>query len=121
MLRKHGVTVHEYNETGVTDCNNYKSFWVSWDEDQIQVGVGHEKNALPILGWSDPDYGNVGHVGFSTGYGEEGQWRFRETLGMLDVDASVVRFRGLIVSIFYSRQTIDKAVGVSAPQPQGST
>lgn len=40
---------------GVIDCNKYSTFWVTWDNDVISFGLGHELNKSTSFSWSDPN------------------------------------------------------------------
>lgn len=40
---------------GVIDCDKYSTFWVTWDNDVISFGLGHELNKSTSFSWSDPN------------------------------------------------------------------
>lgn len=40
---------------GVIICNKYLPFWVTWDNDVISFGLGHELYRSTSFSWSDPN------------------------------------------------------------------
>lgn len=40
---------------GVIICNKYSPFWVTWDNDVISFGLGHELYRSTSFSWSDPN------------------------------------------------------------------
>ncbi|XP_066292800.1 apolipoprotein(a)-like [Branchiostoma lanceolatum] len=53
----------------------HRGFWISWTTNAT-IAVGRENETAPLLQWSDPNPIPVQHVGYSTGPGVTGDFRF---------------------------------------------
>lgn len=72
-VRKNGD--HEAGGHDAIDCENYVTFWVTWDNDVIRIGRGSELRSNEILSWSDPDSAlDVKYIGLGT-YALDIEWR----------------------------------------------
>jgi hypothetical protein len=59
----------------ILNCNESRSFWVSWSLGDIKVGRGDIVDDQTIMRWVDPQPLAVGIVALSTGLSFEGVWR----------------------------------------------
>nr|XP_006816218.1 PREDICTED: uncharacterized protein LOC102809517 [Saccoglossus kowalevskii] len=57
---------------GIVSMNEWRSFWISWSNGEIKVG---REGEAPFIQWKDPDPLPVNFVGYSTGWGSEGEFR----------------------------------------------
>ncbi|CAN9500475.1 unnamed protein product [Ophioblennius macclurei] len=61
---------------GILSWDEFRSFWISWKGNVIQVGHGlHPSNESVILQWAGQFQGQVRHIGFSTGWGSVGEFK----------------------------------------------
>ncbi|XP_071141911.1 uncharacterized protein 5-like [Mytilus edulis] len=59
------------------DCNIYKEFRITWDDNTINVSHGLENSWSPFLTWTSPTtLWPIQHIGISTAYGAKGKWIF---------------------------------------------
>ncbi|XP_078686058.1 uncharacterized protein LOC144918846 isoform X2 [Branchiostoma floridae x Branchiostoma belcheri] len=61
--------------TGMSSPTEYRGFWVSWAADGT-IAVGRDNETEPFMQWGDPDPLPIGYVGYRTGWGSNGRWRF---------------------------------------------
>lgn len=80
VIRMGGAHMHEYQETGIVGCQQWRQFWVSWTESTIRVGKA-DTFTNTFLEWHDQSFVGINHLSFSTGYGSEGFWAFNDDLG----------------------------------------
>ena len=52
----------------------FRGFWVSWNDGTIKVGRAGE--SFPFMEWTDPNPLAVNYIGYSTGWGSTGEFRF---------------------------------------------
>lgn len=57
-------------------CTAFRSFWISWTNNIIKVGTGHDIGKNRFLIWNDTSPHDVNYVAVSTGFGSSGQWKF---------------------------------------------
>ncbi|XP_045595456.1 uncharacterized protein [Procambarus clarkii] len=50
-----------------------RKFWISFKDGRIRVGY---KDTDPFMEWTDPEPWKVTHIGYCTGWGATGKWRF---------------------------------------------
>ncbi|XP_035689588.1 fibrillin-2-like [Branchiostoma floridae] len=75
--RKQGTNWAEVRTEGImwSPTPEYKSFWISWSSaGTISVGKFGETDSF--MRWTDPDPVSISYVGYSTGYGYSGSWKF---------------------------------------------
>lgn len=70
-----------YEEMNQTDGMEFRPFWVRWDGGLVEVGVGRLPGQLAIMDYKDKYFTNVGHVGFATGSGANGEWIIKQDTG----------------------------------------
>lgn len=61
------------------DCSQYRSFWVSWTNNIIKVGKGHDVGKNRFLIWNDTSPHDVNYVAVATGFGATGIWKFERS------------------------------------------
>ncbi|KAJ8419039.1 hypothetical protein AAFF_G00005380 [Aldrovandia affinis] len=75
-LGKMGEQVASAPTPGILSWDEFRSFWISWRGDGVQVGHGLQpSNETVILQWAGPLSGQVRHIGFSTGWGSVGEFK----------------------------------------------
>ena len=60
------------------DCTHYRPFWVSWRDNIIKVGTGHDVGKNRFLIWKDNSPHGVNYVAVATGFGATGKWKFEK-------------------------------------------
>ncbi|XP_078660571.1 uncharacterized protein LOC144905067 isoform X1 [Branchiostoma floridae x Branchiostoma belcheri] len=60
---------------GILSADELRGFWISWSPDGT-IAVGREGEGSPFLQWQDPNPLPFQYLGYSTGYGSTGQFRF---------------------------------------------
>jgi len=64
--------VAEKDTPDILSANEFRGFWISWDNGNINVGKeGHDEE---FLSYSDPDPFGIGYYGLCTGWGATGTW-----------------------------------------------
>ena len=77
-------TVQTVNTPSILSCKELRKFWVSWEDNTIQVGSG-DLYQHSFIAWTDPLFHPVGAVSFSTGYGAVGEWQIEQREGIFDL------------------------------------
>jgi len=54
----------------------FRTFWLSWDHGHVRVG--REGEDTPFLSWDAPGPLGVSFLGYTTGWGACGQWKFHD-------------------------------------------
>ena len=70
------VSYHE--ESGLLDCDEYRSFWISWRDNEVNVGKGEIVSLNNIMNFK-ADRMIVNHLSF--GSFSIAEWQFDEELG----------------------------------------
>ena len=65
----------------ILDCQEFKKFWLSWEEGLIRLGHGLATGVDSIIQWQDPNPYIIKGVAISTGYGATGKWDFSQIEG----------------------------------------
>ena len=85
ILRRGSVGQSSYEDTavieGLVSCDELRTFWVSWENGNVQAGSGGIPFSHTYLGWQDPNPLNVEYLAFSTGWGSEGDFQIRHDGG----------------------------------------
>ncbi|XP_061194496.1 macrophage mannose receptor 1-like [Saccostrea echinata] len=58
------------------NCTQYLPFWISWTNNVIKVGKGHDIGKNRFLIWNDTAPHDVNFVAVATGFGATGKWKF---------------------------------------------
>ena len=61
---------------GILSCDEYREFWVSWDQGTIAFGTGLGPGSYTVASWTDPHYYVVNSIGVTTGDSDYGYWRY---------------------------------------------
>ncbi|KAJ8049150.1 C3 and PZP-like alpha-2-macroglobulin domain-containing protein 8 [Holothuria leucospilota] len=69
------VDVAEHWETGIVTQDEFRRFWITFDCNG-NISVGRNEEATPLLQWTDPNPLTVNYMGYSTGWGSTGEFRF---------------------------------------------
>ncbi|XP_018573689.1 uncharacterized protein LOC108912786 [Anoplophora glabripennis] len=64
--------VAEVPTPGILNENEFRGFWVRWQNGTISVG--RENEVPPFLSWSDTEVVHIEYVGVCTGWGARGAW-----------------------------------------------
>ena len=75
------------NQNYPLDCSQYRPFWVSWTDNVIKVGTGHDVSINRFLFWnvtSSPHA--VNYLAVATGFGSTGTWKFEISTNALRDD-----------------------------------
>lgn len=64
--------VAEVPTPGILDGNEYRGFWIRWQNGNISVG--RENEIPPFLSWTDYEQVNIEYIGVCTGWGANGAW-----------------------------------------------
>lgn len=54
----------------------FRTFWISWDNGHIKVG--HGGDPTPFMTWNSPNPLAVAYLGYTTGWGSCGEWKFHD-------------------------------------------
>lgn len=60
----------------VLNCDQYKDFRVTWDDNTINFSHGLDDSVSPFLTWTDASLWPIQNIGISTAYGDNGDWIF---------------------------------------------
>lgn len=98
MITKNDEVKVSFTMENTTDCNEYKQYWVRWDDDMIEVGEGSLGNQAGVVMWKDPEPSMV--TGLAIFSGEtSGSWMF-PTPGILVCSLDVVVTRAKAYYLF---------------------
>ncbi|XP_023026511.2 uncharacterized protein [Leptinotarsa decemlineata] len=64
--------VAEVPTPGILNPNEFRGFWIRWENGNISVG--RENEVPPFLSWTDYEQINIQYVGVCTGWGANGSW-----------------------------------------------
>ncbi|XP_018369126.1 PREDICTED: uncharacterized protein LOC108765092 isoform X1 [Trachymyrmex cornetzi] len=64
--------VAETETPGVLSADEYRGFWIRWDNGVLTVGKEGESD--PFLSYADPEPFGIGYFGVCTGWGATGEW-----------------------------------------------
>ncbi|XP_077981785.1 C3 and PZP-like alpha-2-macroglobulin domain-containing protein 8 [Glandiceps talaboti] len=71
---KHSELRVEASTPGILSPNEFREFWISYNNGVIRVGKEGDQEAF--MEWTDPDPLPVKYLGYSTGWGSDGQFVF---------------------------------------------
>ena len=71
-----GDVEHVMDTPNILDCNELRSFWISWNSGFVQVGQGMVVGRGVLLGWQDEEDipRPINWISVSTGFGSTGEW-----------------------------------------------
>ncbi|XP_011701794.1 PREDICTED: uncharacterized protein LOC105458296 isoform X2 [Wasmannia auropunctata] len=64
--------VAETETPGILSADEYRGFWIRWDNGVLTVGK--EGESAPFLSYADPEPFGIGYFGVCTGWGATGEW-----------------------------------------------
>ncbi|XP_012524783.1 uncharacterized protein LOC105830158 isoform X2 [Monomorium pharaonis] len=64
--------VAETETPGILSADEYRGFWIRWNNDVLTVGK--EGESAPFLSYADPEPFGISHFGVCTGWGATGEW-----------------------------------------------
>ncbi len=67
--------VSRYDEKNILNANEYRNFWVRWDNNLIRVGK--EGNKDPFLSYQMETVFTLNYIGIRTAWGGTGDWIFQ--------------------------------------------
>lgn len=76
-----GATLASIHTPGVLNCNYYRSFWIGWFRNSIEVGYGYDIGQNVFMRWDSGSAHRIRAAGFSTFGGERGFYRLHATQG----------------------------------------
>ncbi|XP_037094878.1 uncharacterized protein LOC119114925 [Pollicipes pollicipes] len=56
--------------------DEFRTFWVSWDDGHVKVSHGSDMD--PFMEWRSSQPLAVGYLGYTTGWGSTGEWKFHD-------------------------------------------
>ena len=65
----------------IVDCDQYRTFWISWDAGYINVGYGALVGLNEFMYWQDPEPNAVAYLSIS-GWSNAGDWEIIQFSGM---------------------------------------
>ena len=77
-LRKMGKTLAKITNQMALNCETYRKFWVSWKDSLIRSGKGHIVGEKLLVEYKDPVVRHIRSIKLTTGWGQVGDWRFKE-------------------------------------------
>ena len=81
LYREANTEVKSESTPEVLSCLETRTFWISWDNGQIDVGR-NSVSGRRLLSWSDDDPKDVHAAGLSSGPGSDGaEWVYPVSLG----------------------------------------
>ncbi|XP_072173933.1 C3 and PZP-like alpha-2-macroglobulin domain-containing protein 8 [Diadema setosum] len=86
--RRRGPKIQTASTPGIVSWDEFRAFWISWSDTQIQIGYGETKvNESVILTLNDPSLAtmNVQYIGFATGSGSLGEFRIWKRKGNSEI------------------------------------
>ena len=107
---------HQWDEmtnrthSNLLDANNYKPFWISWEDNTIRVGRGYFYGQELLAEATDPNPRLITALGFSTGYQNSGQWQFDEDLGNILFTKMLNTVKHDASHIFISNTELNKII-----------
>ncbi|XP_032681076.1 uncharacterized protein LOC116848753 isoform X1 [Odontomachus brunneus] len=74
VIRKNRVKpdVAEMETPGILNGDDYRGFWIRWDDGNLTVGK--EGESAPFMSYADPEPFGISHFGVCTGWGATGDW-----------------------------------------------
>ena len=56
-------------------ASEFRMFWITFGNNGV-IAVGREDESTPFMEWTDPDPLDIQYLGYSTGWGSSGEFRF---------------------------------------------
>ena len=61
----------------ILSCNEFRSFWIQWENNHVEVGEGSVINQRRFINWADTtDPHGISALTLSTGWESTGDWQF---------------------------------------------
>ena len=76
-----GSNMAEAATENLLDCNNFKQFWTTWDNNRIQFGMGDIGEHLIVEYIDIPNMWDINGIGISTRNVGEGEWEILQEQG----------------------------------------
>ena len=73
----------------ITSCDEYRSFWISWADGNINVGFGAIVGFSEFMFWQDPEPNAVAYLSIS-GWANDGDWEIIQFIGQKHVNTSYI-------------------------------
>lgn len=65
----------EVQTIGILSGTEFRGFWITYDSTGL-ISVGKYGEGFPFMEWMDPNPFQINYVGYSTGFGSQGEFRF---------------------------------------------
>ncbi|KAJ8036335.1 Macrophage mannose receptor 1 [Holothuria leucospilota] len=77
VIRLCGSCKHEteVSTVGILSGSEFRGFWITYESDGY-ISVGKYGEGIPFMEWTDPNPFTVSYIGYSTGYGFQGEFKF---------------------------------------------
>ncbi|XP_078589314.1 C3 and PZP-like alpha-2-macroglobulin domain-containing protein 8 [Branchiostoma floridae x Branchiostoma japonicum] len=75
IRRDVGPRLVEVATPGILSGTEFRGFWIDWSSDGT-ISVGKRNEHTPFMQWTDPHPLPVLYVGYTTGYGSSGSFKF---------------------------------------------
>ena len=76
IKRPDNSSFNVYKNHETLHCTNMKEFWLSWTNDIVQLGSGHQLGQDAIISLNDSVHTSKNYLAVSTGFGATGYWIF---------------------------------------------
>ncbi|KAF0302992.1 C3 and PZP-like alpha-2-macroglobulin domain-containing protein 8 [Amphibalanus amphitrite] len=73
---KNKQDVARVDTPGIVSEEEFRKFWISWDDGHVKVG--HCGDTTPFMDWRSPQLITASYLGYRTGWGSCGQWKFHD-------------------------------------------
>lgn len=77
VIRTCGQCAHvaEVQTIGILSASEFRGFVITYESNGY-IAVYKYGEGIPFMFWTDPDPFQINYVGYSTGYGSEGEYKF---------------------------------------------
>ena len=58
----------------VLNCNSYTTFWITWTDKVLKIGLGDNIGSAELMRYSDNDMPAINVMSVATGWRATGQW-----------------------------------------------
>ena len=58
----------------VLNCNGYTTFWITWTDNVLKIGLGAIVGSAELMHYSDSNMPAINVMSVATGWGATGQW-----------------------------------------------
>ena len=66
----------------VDNCNAYTTFWITWTDKVLKIGLGANIGSAELMRYSDSGMPAINVMSVATGWGATGQWEIVDCSGI---------------------------------------